>query len=145
LYTAIATGADVVAIPETPTDFPAIVQYLNVLKRRGKSSITMIVAEGDEMGGARIIDQQLIEHHCPYSTRTVVLGHLQRGGRPTPEDRRRATQMGCGAVEAILRGETGVMIGTLDDKCVSVPFAETFTQHRPISSHLLDMMNLMSC
>ncbi len=144
LYTALATGADVVAIPETPTDFPAIVRHLNILKQRGKTSITMIVAEGDERGGAGMIDQQLIAYDCPYSTRTVVLGHLQRGGRPTPDDRRRATQMGSGAVEAIVRGETGVMIGTLDYKCVSVPFEDTFSQHRPVPSHLLDLMQLMT-
>ncbi len=144
LYTAIATGADVVAIPETSTDFPAIVKYLHVLKQRGKTAITMIVAEGDEKGGAGVIDQQLKEHNCPFATRTVVLGHLQRGGKPTPEDRRRATQMGCGAVAAINRGETGVMIGTIDDKFVSVPFEATFAHHRPISNHLLELMQRMA-
>ena len=140
LYTALASGADVVAIPETKTDFPKIVAYLQQLKERGRHMAIMIVAEGDEQGGVEQIQQQLQKHDCPFQTRTVVLGHLQRGGIPTPEDRRRATQMGHGAVAAILRGESGVMVGTTDDRCVSIPFEKTFETHRPVSLELLQML-----
>ena len=139
-YTAIAAGAEIVAIPETATDFPAMVERLKTLKSRGKNSVMMVVAEGDEEGGAEILKSQLELHGCPYPTRVVVLGHLQRGGSPTPEDRRRATQMGSGAVLAILRGETGVMIGTQGEQCLSTPFEETFSRHRPISNHLLELL-----
>jgi len=144
LYSALASGADIVAIPETETNFLEIVSYLKKLKSRGHNMAIMVVAEGDEKGGADEINKQLMSHDCPYSTRTVVLGHLQRGGVPTPEDRRRASQMGCGAVDAILRGETGVMIGTQDDQCVSVPFEETFKSHRPVSMDLLTLFNEMA-
>jgi 6-phosphofructokinase 1 len=82
-------------------------------------------------------------HGCPFDTRAVILGHLQRGGSPTPEDRRRATQMGCGAVDAVLEGKTGVMIGTEDDRCVCVPFQETFRSHRPVSLDLLRVLKQM--
>ena len=133
LYTALASGADVVAIPETDTNFPEIISYLNRLKERGRSMAIMIVAEGDEKGGAKEISEQLKEHNCPFDTRTVVLGHLQRGGIPTPEDRRRATQMGAGAVAAILAGENGVMVGTDNDRCVLTKFEKTFKSHRPVS------------
>jgi 6-phosphofructokinase 1 len=144
LYTALAAGADVVAIPETDTNFPEIIVYLKKLKERGRSMAIMIIAEGDEKGGAEQINHQLIKRGCPFQTRTIVLGHLQRGGVPTPEDRRRATQMGRGAVEAILAGKTGVMIGTQDDCCVSVPFEETFERHRPVSLELLEVLNEMA-
>ena len=144
LYTAIASGADVVAIPETDTNFPLIIEQLHTLKKRGKNAVTMIVAEGDEKGGAAPINEQLKDHGCPYPTRVVVLGHLQRGGSPTPEDRRRATQMGRGAVHAIMNGEHGVMIGTHDDQCVSIKLEDTFAQHRPIPQQLLDLMNEMA-
>ena len=143
LYTALASGADVVAIPETETDFPKIIHSLNELKKSGQTMAIMVVSEGDEKGGAEAIDQQLKRHGCPFATRTIILGHLQRGGAPTPEDRRRATQMGCGAVDAILAGETGVMIGTQDDRCVSIPFEETFETHRPVSLHLLKVLDEM--
>ena len=144
LYTAIASGADVVAIPETDTNFPLIIEQLQTLKQRGKNSVTMIVAEGDEKGGAPQINEQLKTHGCPYPTRVVVLGHLQRGGSPTPEDRRRATQMGRGAVHAIMNGESGVMIGTHDDQCISTKMEDTFAQHRPIPRQLLELMNEMA-
>lgn len=143
MYTALAAGADVVAIPETETHFPEIVNYLGELKKRGRTMAIMIVAEGDDHGGVNEINTQLEQHGCPFSTRTVTLGHLQRGGVPTPEDRRRATQMGCGAVDAILEGETGMMIGTQDDQCVRVPFAETFKTHRPVSLELLKVLQEM--
>jgi 6-phosphofructokinase 1 len=144
LYTTLASGADVVAIPETETNFPEIVSYLNKLKKRGRMMAIMIVAEGDEKGGVNEIAAQLKEHNCPFSTRTVVLGHLQRGGVPTPEDRRRATQMGARAVTAILAGKTGMMVGTDDDQTILTPFEETFKSHRPVSLDLLKVVNEMA-
>lgn len=140
LYTAIASGADVVAIPETETNFPKIVQHLSALKQAGRSMAIMIVAEGDEEGGVQEIDQKLREHKCPFSTRTVTLGHLQRGGTPTPEDRRRAAQMGCAAVQAILDGKTGLMAGSQDSETVLIPLASTFETHRKVPDSLLDVL-----
>ncbi len=143
LYTAIAAGAEIAAVPETVTDYAAIIRQLNHLKGRGKTSIMMIVAEGDELGGAEILNNELQKLGCPFKTRVVVLGHLQRGGTPTPEDRRRATQMGHAAVEALLAGETGVMIGTDGESCVSVPLSETYASHRPIPRELLNLLDVV--
>jgi 6-phosphofructokinase 1 len=143
-YTAIASGAEVVAIPETLTDFTRITDYLKLLKQRGKSSIMMIVAEGDEAGGAVALDKKLQEHGCAYSTRVVILGHLQRGGQPTPEDRIRSTIMGEAAVRAVLRGENGVMVGLQQGNPVSTPLAQTFATHRPIPPNLLELLDTMS-
>lgn len=145
LYTALASGADVVAIPETDTDFPCIVAYLQRLRDRGRTMAIMIVAEGDEKGGAVAINEQLLAHGCPFQTRTVTLGHLQRGGVPTPEDRRRATQMGCAAVQAILAGASGVMVGTEDDQTRLVPLSETVASHRPVPEELLTLVEEMAC
>ena len=80
MMTALACGAEIAAIPETKTDFPKIVEYLHVLKQRGKTSVMMMVAEGDEEGGAVVLDEQIEKLGCPFSTRVVILGHLQRGG-----------------------------------------------------------------
>ena len=140
LYTALASGADVVAIPETDTNFPEIVDHLKRLKANGRMMAIMIVAEGDEKGGAVAINQQLQEYDCPFSTRTVVLGHLQRGGTPTPEDRRRAAQMGAGAVNAIIAGKTGVMVGTADDDTILTPLLEAIRAHRPVPDSLLKLL-----
>ncbi len=143
VYTAIAGGAEVAAIPETQTDVSGIIATLHRLKDQGKTSIMMIVAEGDEQGGAEILNRRLEEHGCPFRTRVVVLGHLQRGGTPTPDDRRRATQMGHGAVEAILNGRSGVMIGTEGEGCVEVPLGYACSGHRPIPSDLLELLEVV--
>ena len=140
LYTALASGADVVAIPETDTNFPEIVDHLKRLKANGRMMAIMIVAEGDEKGGAVAINQQLQEYDCPFSTRTVVLGHLQRGGTPTPEDRRRAAQMGAGAVNAIIAGKTGVMVGTADDDTILTPLTDAIRAHRAVPDSLLKLL-----
>ena len=144
LFTALSCGAEVAAIPETPTDIDGICKYLHLLKERGKRSIMMIVAEGDERGGATELAEQLKNNDCPFATRVVILGHLQRGGVPTPEDRWRATQMGSGAVAALLRGENGVMCGTRQDLPTTVPLAETISAHRPIPHHLIELMEEMA-
>ncbi|MCH2181290.1 MAG: 6-phosphofructokinase [Mariniblastus sp.] len=143
-YTAIATGADAIAIPETETDCKGIVRYLQHLKSQGKNSTIMIVAEGDERGGVSEIIEHLENEGCPYPMRTVVLGHLQRGGTPTPEDRRRATQMGAAAVKAILNGQTGMMAGTRDDQCVLTPLVDTFASHRTIPPSVLELLHEMT-
>ena len=142
-YTAIATGADAVAIPETETRSKRIVQQMRHLQEQGKNSTILIVAEGDERGGAAELIEQLENENCPYSMRTVVLGHLQRGGTPTPEDRRRATQMGSAAVHAMMDGKSGVMIGTRDDQIVLTPLPETFARHRQIPPSVLELIEEM--
>jgi len=144
VHAAIACGAEIAAIPETPTDIPRIVDYLKLLKTRGKDSIMMIVAEGDEVGDAATINRLLAENGCPFSTRIVVLGHLQRGGSPSPEDRLRATQMGSAAVRAILEGQNGVMIGVKGEGTVATPFSEVVNGKRPIPEHLLRLLETMA-
>lgn len=144
VHAAVACGAEVAAIPETPTDIPRIVDYLKLLKTRGKESIMMVVAEGDEMGDAKEINKLLAENGCPYSTRIVVLGHLQRGGSPTPEDRVRATMMGSEAVRAILSGQTGVMVGVRGENTVTTDFNTVINTRRSIPTHLLQLMETMA-
>jgi 6-phosphofructokinase 1 len=141
-YVAIACGAEIAAVPETDTDIPKIIEQLKELKKRGKRSIMIIVAEGDEKGGAQILNEELKKHGSPFQSRVAILGHLQRGGAPTPEDRRRATQMGCGAVVAIQEEKTGLMIGTANDECLETPFEIVIEGHRPIPPHLLDLLEL---
>jgi len=144
LHTALAGGCEVVALPETPTDVPHIVQHLQVLKARGKQSIMIVVAEGDEMGGAAILNEQLRKAGCPFQTRMLTLGHLQRGGPPVPADRILASRLGNFAVRAIEEGETGAMAGEIKGQLLLTPFAETFAQHYAVPEELLTLLKVLS-
>ncbi len=144
LYTALAGGAEVVALPETDTNIPQIVQHLQVLKARGKQSIMVVVAEGDEMGGAEILNAGLKKAGCPFQTRVVTLGHLQRGGSPVPADRILASHLGNFAVEAVLEGETGAMAGKVNGQVVLTPFTDTYARHKPVPEDLLELLKVMA-
>ena len=144
VYTAVGAGAETVCIPETETDLKAIVENLQTLRERGKTSVMMVVAEGDEGGGAEAMQQLLTEAGCPFSTRVVILGHLQRGGAPTPEDRLLASQLGHWAIRVIGAGSTGTMVGRVGAELSETPFAETYASHRPIPQDLLELVATLS-
>ncbi len=144
LYTALAGGAEVVAIPETPTDIPDIINRLRKLKERGKKSIMIVVAEGDENGGAEKLQSDLIAADCPFSTRVLTLGHLQRGGTPAPADRILGTLLGEFAIKSILGGHSGVMAGQVGSSLVLTPFEKTFGQHKPVPQELVSVLDAMA-
>jgi 6-phosphofructokinase 1 len=144
LYTALAGGAEVVAIPETPTDVGEIVAHLKGLKARGKKSIMVVVAEGDESGGAIKLDAAIRKAGCPFETRVVLLGHLQRGGTPTPEDRILAAKLGDFAVGALDRRASGVMAGEIGGELVLTPLEETYARHKAVPESLLEVLRTMA-
>jgi 6-phosphofructokinase 1 len=144
VYTALATGAEFACVPETPTDIPAIVAAIHEMRTRGKTSIMMIVAEGDEGGSAEEIRRKLEAAGCPFPTRAMVLGHLQRGGSPAPEDRILGAELGAFAVRAVLEGKTGMMAGKRGSECVLTPLEETFARHREIPEALLRLLATLS-
>ena len=144
VYTALASAAELVCIPETPTDIPEIIGSLNAMRKRDKASVIMIVAEGDEQGDALKIQSDLVEAGCPYSTRVAVLGHIQRGGSPTPEERLLASKLGDFAVRSVLAGETGKMAGEVGGELVLTPFPQTFAHHKPIPPALLALLETLA-
>ncbi|NQT12946.1 MAG: ATP-dependent 6-phosphofructokinase [Planctomycetes bacterium] len=144
LYTALAAGAEVAAIPETKTDVPRILEQLKVLKARGKQSIMIVVAEGDEYGGAEKLKADLSAAGSPFSTRTLILGHLQRGGSPAPADRIVASRVGDFAVRSILAGQTGAMAGVVKGELVLTPFADTYAYHKPLPEELIRLVDTLA-
>ncbi len=144
LYSALAGGAEIACLPETPTDIPAIVEQLIAMKARGKTSVLMMVAEGDELGGAYDIQRLLEQNGCPYGTRVVVLGHLQRGGCPVPEDRLLALQLGNYAVECLEQGHSGCMVGVRNGRPVRVPWEEAIAQHHLVPPELVRLLEAMA-
>jgi len=144
LHTALAAGAEVACIPETGTHVPAIVEKLKILKARGKKSIMVVVAEGDEEGGAARLAEHLDAAGCPFSIRTVILGHLQRGGSPVPADRILAARLGDFAVRSILEGHTGAMAGEVGGVLKLTSFPETYAKHNPVPEELVDLLETMA-
>ncbi|MCS7161726.1 MAG: 6-phosphofructokinase [Bacteroidia bacterium] len=144
LHTAVASGAEAVLVPETPTDFDAIVRTLERGWQRHKSSAIIVVAEGDEVGGALQAAQELQKRFPYYEIRATVLGHIQRGGSPTATDRILATKLGAAAMERLREGASGAMVGLLGNEIVLTPFAQAVKSHAPLNSLLLRLIEILS-
>lgn len=143
LHTALAAGCEVACIPEFPLKIDDIVAKLQELKNRGKKSIIAVVAEGYH-DGVIALQEKLEKAGCPFPTRSVVLGHLLRGGDPCPDDRILAAQTGNLAVNAILRGETDKMAGVQANEPVLVPLTEAIDGHREVPQSLIDLLECVS-
>lgn len=144
LYSAIAAGAEIVCVPEIPTDVDKIIKHLHGIRDRGKTSVMMIVAEGDDSGGAMSLQKQLITAGCPYDSRVVILGHVQRGGIPVPADRVIASTLGCDAVEAVHAGESEKMVGRVNGKLVHSSFQEIIVDHRQVDPEMLKLLQIVA-
>ena len=145
LKTAIASGAEIVCVPEIPTDIDAIIAHLLEIRASGKTSVMAIVAEGDDVGGAVALRQKLIDTGlCPYESRVVILGHIQRGGIPVPEDRVLAATLGCRAVEALHEGETGKMAGLINGNTTLSPLEDVIAEHRQVDPSLLHLLRIVA-
>ncbi len=144
LATAIASGAEIVCIPEMVEKPERLVKKLREIKELGKSSVIAIVAEGDESGGAVALQKTLKEAGNPYDSRTVVLGHVLRGGSPTPMDRVLASELGNLAVSALMQGETGKMAGRINGECTLRPLEECISGHRKVSPERLRLLQIVA-
>ncbi|MCL2744989.1 MAG: ATP-dependent 6-phosphofructokinase [Planctomycetaceae bacterium] len=144
LATAIASGAEIVCIPEVEESAETLVQALIKIKESGKTSVMAIVAEGDEKGGAIAIQQLLKEAGNPFDSRTVVLGHTLRGGSPAPADRILASELGNFAVTSVLRGETGKMAGRIKGELTLTPLETCIAQHRKVDTEKLRLLQIVA-
>lgn len=144
LHTAVAGGAASVLVPEASEDITGLVEQLRGSIERGKRSHIIVVAEGDQAGGAFEVGAKVgsaLQH--PY--RVVVLGHIQRGGRPTMRDRLVASEAGAMAVECLIEGRTGQMIGRRSGVSIEVPLKEVVAnQHPPPNLNLLALAKKLS-
>ena len=81
---------------------------------------------------------------CPYPTRVVIVGHIQRGGSPAPADRLLASRLGDFAVRSVIAGETGALAGEIDSKLVLTPCGEAIDHHRPVPPELVKLLETIS-
>ncbi len=131
LNSAIASGAESVLIPETITDIPELAKEIKT-QNKGKRSSIIIVAEGDDEGGATEIVEKVRPHLDGYELRTTILGHTQRGGGPSYFDRSFATRAGVEALELLRQGESNTMIGISGDELKLIPILDAIEhENRP--------------
>jgi 6-phosphofructokinase 1 len=121
LRSGIGVGAEAIMIPEANSGVDGLIERLDN-GRRDKSSKIIIIAEGDDMGGAFNVGERLKEKYPTYDIRVSVLGHIQRGGKPSCMDRVLASRLGVAAVEALLAGRSKEMAGEVNREVVFTPF-----------------------
>jgi 6-phosphofructokinase 1 len=144
LRAAIATGAEAVLVPETFTDLDALVKMLNTNYQNKKRASVVVVAEGDDAGDALEVLQQIKPKLLSQDIRVTVLGHIQRGGRPTVMDRVLGSRLGLEAVRALKDGIKGVMIGQIGGDICHTPFEIAIKHNQTINPTLLEMVEILS-
>jgi len=136
LAAGLAGGAESILIPERPFNYEEICERLIHGNRRGKQHSIIVVAEGAASG---LEVGRKIKEYTGFDTKVTILGHLQRGGVPTAADRILASRLGAKAVELLMTGETGKMVGIKSGEVVAVDYDHVLSQVRSID---LEMYNL---
>ena len=144
LYGAIASGAEAAIIPEIATSTDQLSQLIEQGFRKSKNSSIVLVAESDITGGAMGVAEKLKKAHPEFDCRVTILGHIQRGGSPTANDRILASRMGAAAVDALLAVQRNVMIGIVNNEIVYVPFIKAIKDEKPVNSDLMQVLHILS-
>jgi 6-phosphofructokinase 1 len=144
LYGAIASGAEAAVIPEIATNTDQLNELIEQGFRKSKNSSIVLVAESDLTGGAIGISNRLKEKYPEYDYRVTILGHVQRGGSPTANDRILASRMGAAAIDALLEDQRNVMIGIVNDIIVYVPFNKAIKDEKPVDKNLMEVLRILS-
>jgi 6-phosphofructokinase 1 len=139
----IVTGAEMVLIPEVETDIDKLVKTMDEAYRHGKSHCIIVCAEGatphtTELG--QIIDGM----DLGFTTRISILGHMQRGGKPTAYDRMLSTRLGAKAVEFLLKGESGVMVGLTGKDITLTSLEDVTTKKNVLALEMYEMANILA-
>jgi 6-phosphofructokinase 1 len=152
LHAGIAGGSDVILIPEIPFTMEKIAEKIDSRTKQGKRFSLITVAEGAKIKGEDVIAQRKvadpndpirlggistvvgnkIEDLTGIETRFTILGHVQRGGSPSPFDRILATRFGYHAVEAVMKGKFGHLVGVRGEKILTTPISEAIAVPRRV-------------
>ncbi|NWF68019.1 MAG: 6-phosphofructokinase [Chloroflexi bacterium] len=144
LMSGILGGAEIVITPEQPISMDDVAQALDDAYVRGKSHAIAVMAEGAPYKATELADYLNDHKTHGFDIRLTILGHIQRGGSPTAFDRLLATRLGVAAMEAMLRGENGVMIGLEGREMITVPLSEVTTKTREIGESWFRLAHILS-
>ena len=144
LHSGIATGAENILIPERKTNLDEIIQSLEEKEKRKKLVNIIIVAEGDEFGGANDLSKYIKEKLPSLEVRVCILGHIQRGGAPSCMDRVIASRMGYHAVECLVEGKHNVFVGIVNNKMHYIPLDEAIKKKQRINEEWMKMVRILA-
>jgi 6-phosphofructokinase 1 len=143
LMAAVASGADAIVLPEAPASAAEVAAEIRAGHARGKSHAVVVVAEGAP-GGAAGLAEQLKQVDPGYDVRVTVLGHVQRGGVPTPFDRLLGSRLGAAAVDRLATGASGVVMGIIRGELRDTPYADVVNRLKPLDEELLRLAHSLA-
>jgi 6-phosphofructokinase 1 len=142
LRSSIAGGAEALLVPEIKHDMEDLLAKMKTW-RSSKSSRIIVVAEGDESGGAYKVADQIKKKYPEFDLRVSVLGHIQRGGNPTCMERVNASIVGYNAVKALMQGRKNEMVGIIDKKVCYTPFTKAVKHHQQLDKDLETLIEIL--
>ena len=145
LNTGIGAGAEEILVPEEDMGLDRLLESLKRSEKTGKSSSIVVIAEGDKTGKNVFEIAEYVEKNLPYyEVRVSVLGHMQRGGRPSCFDRVLASRMGVHAVESLLKGVSNVMVGIDNSQMILTPLKSSIKGKTKINKNLIRVSEILS-
>jgi len=144
LHSGIATGAENILIPERKTDIDALVSALQETERRKKLVNLIVVAEGENFGGAAEVQKRILADLPNAEIRVCILGHIQRGGSPSCLDRLIASRMGYHAIECLIEGRYNVFVGIMNNKMHYIPLENAVKTKGKIGDEWLKIVKILA-
>jgi 6-phosphofructokinase 1 len=144
LHGGIGGGAEEILIPETKTDIKELIKRLEEGWKRHKSSVIIIVAEGEKEGGAIEVAKKVKEKFDHYDTRVTIIGHMQRGGSPSCFDRVLASRLGVAATEGLINGRKNESVGIVHNQIVYTPLSEARKHKVDVGEDLIRIGRILS-
>jgi 6-phosphofructokinase 1 len=143
LAAGLAGGAEVIVTPEMDLTPEEVVAQVHEAHRRGKKHALVVVAEGARNQAQALCEFLKGDPQCAWEPRLTILGHVQRGGRPTAFDRVLATRLAARATELLLEGQAGSLIGLVHNRAAATPLARVVEDTKPLPSELLQLAATM--
>ncbi|MFP4092110.1 MAG: 6-phosphofructokinase [Cyclobacteriaceae bacterium] len=140
----IGGGAELIMVPETSTTIEDVIHNLSQGRNQEKTSSIVVVAEGDEEGGAMEVVEKVRSKLKGKDLKVSILGHMQRGGSPTAMDRILGSRLGLAALEGLLSGKKNMMAGVVNNRVVFTDFKECINTSKPLDQELLRMVKILS-
>jgi 6-phosphofructokinase 1 len=139
----IVTGAELVLVPEVQTPIENVAATIQNAYKRGKTHCIVVVAEGARPNTTELAEQ-IDRMDVGFTTRVSILGHIQRGGKPTAYDRLLASRFGVHAVDLLVKGQSGVMVGLNGREIAAVPLTEVTSKRKDLSMEYLNMSHMLA-